>query len=353
MTCPAHVTYTGTALQPCTATATGAGSLSVDVTDSITYLTNTNAGNATATASYAGDTNHTASTGDSAFTIDKATSTVTVVCPSGPFYFTGTPITPACTATATGAGGLSVGVTPVTFSNNEKVSANATASAATYGGDANHLGSTGSTTFTITGWTTGGFYQPVDTGGVWNIVKNGSTVPLKFELFAGTTELVTTSAVAGFEVRVISCTNGTLTEDLNRAHDDRRHVAALRQHGRPVHPELADAEEGRRLLLRHHDGTGRLVDLGELQAEVADSAAREGPGHLWLGPSRHGPASSRTTAEGGASTTVSAICGTGGLVRPTVFSTGGGQDQQRVRPPAARSTASDRGPVGRMPGAPS
>ena len=34
-----------------------------------------------------------------------------------------------------------------------------------------------------------GYYQPVDMNGVWNTVKGGSTVPLKFELFAGTTEL--------------------------------------------------------------------------------------------------------------------------------------------------------------------
>lgn len=32
-------------------------------------------------------------------------------------------------------------------------------------------------------------------GGVWNVVKGGSTVPLKFEVFAGTTELTTTSVV--------------------------------------------------------------------------------------------------------------------------------------------------------------
>ena len=212
VTCPAHITYTGSALEPCTATATGAGNLSVDLTDSITYGTNTNAGTATASATYDGDPNHTGSTGNGSFTIDQASSTVKVTCPTGPFYFTGTPITPACTATATGAGGLYVDVTPVTFSDNVKVGSGATASA-NYPGDDNHSSSTGSTTFTITGWRTGGFFQPVDMGGVWNTVKNGSTVPLKFELFAGTTEIVTTGAVGGFEVRPITCANGTLSED--------------------------------------------------------------------------------------------------------------------------------------------
>ena len=45
-------------------------------------------------------------------------------------------------------------------------------------------------TLTIGSWTTKGFYQPVDMGGRRvNTVKGGSTVPLKFELFSGTTGL--------------------------------------------------------------------------------------------------------------------------------------------------------------------
>ena len=44
-------------------------------------------------------------------------------------------------------------------------------------------------TYTVLAWTLKGFYQPVDMNGVWNTVKGGSTVPLKFEVFAGATEL--------------------------------------------------------------------------------------------------------------------------------------------------------------------
>ena len=40
-------------------------------------------------------------------------------------------------------------------------------------------------TYTVDAWTLGGFYQPVDMNGMWNTVKGGSTVPLKFEVFAG------------------------------------------------------------------------------------------------------------------------------------------------------------------------
>ena len=41
-------------------------------------------------------------------------------------------------------------------------------------------GSTVSATYTVLGWSFSGFYPPVDMDGVWNTVKGGSTVPLKF-----------------------------------------------------------------------------------------------------------------------------------------------------------------------------
>ena len=47
---------------------------------------------------------------------------------------------------------------------------------------------TATRSYTVLGWTLNGFYQPVDmsteTTVVYNSVKNGSTVPLKFEVFA-------------------------------------------------------------------------------------------------------------------------------------------------------------------------
>ena len=42
-----------------------------------------------------------------------------------------------------------------------------------------------SRTYTVQKWTLKGFYPPVDMNGVVNTVKGGSTVPLKFEVFAG------------------------------------------------------------------------------------------------------------------------------------------------------------------------
>ncbi len=57
-----------------------------------------------------------------------------------------------------------------------------------------------------------GFYAPVDMNGVFNVVKGGSTVPLKFEVFAGD-ELTATSAILSFTQTKIAC-------DLSAANDD-------------------------------------------------------------------------------------------------------------------------------------
>ncbi|EWS99694.1 hypothetical protein N865_21465, partial [Intrasporangium oryzae NRRL B-24470] len=139
---PANVTYTGTEQTPCTAVVTGSGGLST--TAPVTYADNTNAGTATATASFGGDPTHLGSTGSASFTIGKAPSTSTVTCPAA-VAWTGDALTP-CTAKATGTGNLIVALTPI-YTSNTAVGT-ATASAA-FGGDDNHFGSSDSTTFDI------------------------------------------------------------------------------------------------------------------------------------------------------------------------------------------------------------
>ncbi len=62
--------------------------------------------------------------------------------------------------------------------------------------------------YAVLAWTIKGFYAPVDMGGVINTVKGGSTVPLKFEVFAGATELTDTSVVKPV-VSKVSCTSGS------------------------------------------------------------------------------------------------------------------------------------------------
>jgi subtilisin family serine protease len=63
-------------------------------------------------------------------------------------------------------------------------------------------------TLNVQAWTLKGFYQPVDMSGVWNTVKNGSTVPLKFEVFAGSTEIIDVARVKSVTTALVTCTNG-------------------------------------------------------------------------------------------------------------------------------------------------
>jgi hypothetical protein len=141
--CPSSVTYNGSAIEPCTASVTGAGGLNQSL--AVSYSNNTNAGTATATASYAGDSNHTGSGGSQTFQIGKSSSTTTVTCAAGPFTYNGSAQTP-CTASVTGAGGLSQSL-PVTYSNN--TNAGTASASASFGGDANHDGSSDSKSFQI------------------------------------------------------------------------------------------------------------------------------------------------------------------------------------------------------------
>lgn len=58
-----------------------------------------------------------------------------------------------------------------------------------------------------------GFYQPVDMAGVFNTVKGGSTVPLKFNVYNGSTELTDVAVIDSFKTTSITCPSGTLNTD--------------------------------------------------------------------------------------------------------------------------------------------
>jgi len=265
----------------------------VDVSASLVYANNTNAGAATANASWSGDANHTGNSGSGGFTINKASSTTAVTIIGGPFTYTGAAITPASVA-VTGAGGLNLmpyanyanntdagaatasysfggdgnhlpssdsknfpigkatstttvtvssavwdgnphggtatvigallnqPVTPVVYSGAQATVYGPSSTApsgpgnyqaqAMFAGDSNHLISSDSKTFSIGSWTENGFFAPVDmtTGAtiIWNTVKGGSTVPLKFEIFAGQTEQTNVSAVDSVSAFQMNCSSG-------------------------------------------------------------------------------------------------------------------------------------------------
>jgi hypothetical protein len=84
----------------------------------------------------------------------------------------------------------------------------------------NYLLAQPTTTAAITAWALSGFFQPVGipntslgvpaAPGVWNTIKGGQTVPLKFRLFAsnGGTELTSVSDVSGFALAELPCSVG-------------------------------------------------------------------------------------------------------------------------------------------------
>jgi hypothetical protein len=116
------------------------------------------------------------------------------------YYFGFVPSAPACEASddlsgmdacAVAGYGASVGSHTMTATAGDRAGNDATATRS----------------YTVLAWTTKGFYSPVDMNGVWNTVKGGSTVPLKWEMFAGSTELTDTSLVS-LDAKQVSCSAG-------------------------------------------------------------------------------------------------------------------------------------------------
>ena len=129
----------------------------------------------------------------------------------GSYYFGSVPAAPTCTASDDLSGpngcavsdyGTSVGSHTMTATAND-VAGNSYSETRSY---------------TVLAWTLNGFYQPVDmtpagNPTVWNTVRGGSTVPLKFEVFAGTTELTATSIInQPLRATSVSCVGNTVDE---------------------------------------------------------------------------------------------------------------------------------------------
>jgi hypothetical protein len=108
---------------------------------------------------------------------------------------------PTCTADDTGGSGLKdCAVTGYsTAAGTHTMTAKATDNAGN--------SATATRTYTVARYRLSGFYQPVDMNDTVNTVKNGSTVPVKFELFQSIsgTELTSTSAVSSVLARPINC----------------------------------------------------------------------------------------------------------------------------------------------------
>jgi hypothetical protein len=194
-------TFTGTDATsgPDTATATaGSTGEGAAVTINSPAFTD-NAGNTTA-----------AGAASQSFKIDLSDPT-DVAFVGGPaagasYYYGSVPAAPTCTADDAVSGLVSCQVTGYSsLVGTHTLTATAT--------DEAGRTTTLSRSYTVLAWTLNGFYQPVDMGSVWNTVKGGSTVPLKFEVFAGSNELTSISVVKSFKTQVVDCSTGSGTVD--------------------------------------------------------------------------------------------------------------------------------------------
>jgi hypothetical protein len=123
------------------------------------------------------------------------------------YYFGSVPAAPTCTSDDDTSGLASCVVTGGGTAVGQHTW---TATATDNAGNTN----TDSVSYTVLAWTTKGFYSPVDMNGVLNKVKGGSTVPLKFELLAGATELTSTAAVKSFAYKTVACDNSSPSDDI-------------------------------------------------------------------------------------------------------------------------------------------
>ncbi len=143
--------------------------------------------------------------------IDKTAPSVSLVdgpVDGGTYYFGFVPAEPTCSA-SDNLSGLD-GACSVSGYNNTVGSHTVTATATDKAGNSASV----SATYDVLAWSLNGFYQPVDMGGVFNRVKGGSTVPLKFEIFAGSTELTSTDNVKSLAVKSVNCSTSSQIEDI-------------------------------------------------------------------------------------------------------------------------------------------
>jgi hypothetical protein len=147
----------------------------------------------------AGNTTPAGAATSAGFQIDKTAPTVTFDSVMADGYYGSTPAAPTCTATDALSG---ISGSCDVFGYSDEVGVHELQATAT---DLAGNTTTVTQTYEVRAWTLKGFYQPVDMGGVLNTVKGGSTVPAKFEIFAGDQELTDPSMVYSLKSAQIQC----------------------------------------------------------------------------------------------------------------------------------------------------
>ena len=148
-----------------------------------------------------------AGTASASFKIDKTAPEVGFSSVLAESYFGSTPAAPGCTASDS-LSGLAANCSVSGY--NTGVGTHTLTATAT-----DNAGNTSTVTqdYTVKAWTLKGFYQPIDMNGVLNIIKGGSTVPAKFEVFAGDTEITDPGKVA-FSMAKITCSLAVLIDEI-------------------------------------------------------------------------------------------------------------------------------------------
>jgi hypothetical protein len=216
--------YTGVydaAAHGASGSATGVGGIALNGLDLGAKFTNVPGGTANWTFTDAtGNYNNTS--GTAAIVISKAKQTIVVSTPAP------TQALYNSTFTVAAVGGLSGN--PVTFAaagvcTNQAATFTMTSGQGTctvtlsQAGNGNYEAATAVVeTVNAMAWQLRGFYQPVTSSApgapVWNAIKGGSTVPLKFDIFAGINgvEQTSTSAIKSMSVQTVACTGGAVLD---------------------------------------------------------------------------------------------------------------------------------------------
>ncbi len=139
------------------------------------------------------------------------------IADGGHYPFGSVPAAPTCTAGDAGSGPAAC-----TVSGWSSAVGTHTLTATAYDVAGNSTVQT--RTYVVDPWTLRGFRAPVDNGGVLNVVKRGAKVPLRFEVFAGGTELTSTSVVSSVRTTGIACPDAR--ED--KVEETTRHRVGLR-----------------------------------------------------------------------------------------------------------------------------
>jgi hypothetical protein len=227
---PAAITY-GTALSGTQLNATVAGVTGGSAPGALTYSpvagTILTAGSHTLSVDATATTNYGAAHKDVTITVNKASLVVKADDKTMLFGDSVPPFTVSYSGFIAGEGAGDLGGTltyTVKNSLNNVVVVSASTPAGTYtitpGGltSNNYTISYVNGTLTIGAWTLRGFYQPVDMpnpGIVWNTIKGGSTVPLKFNLFAGGVEKTSTSDIFSFAYGEVACLTAGLEDPVD------------------------------------------------------------------------------------------------------------------------------------------